>query len=93
MSSPQNFNREALLGAANTFRGMINTTTLLISFVLCIMVINNYRQCKGPDGKAGGGYKGSTPIVNYSYYVSVLILIAAVLLLAFDLAKYTKILR
>jgi hypothetical protein len=94
MSSYQNFNnRELLLGAANNARGMINTTTLAVAMVLSIMVINNYRQCKGPNGKAGGGYKGSTPIVDYSYYAAVLILIAAVLLFGLDLLKLAKVIR
>jgi hypothetical protein len=93
MSSYQNFNREALLGSANSVRGMVNTTALLVAFFLSIMVINTYRQCKGPDGKAGTGYSESTPIVDYSYYAAVIILVAAVLLLFFDLLKIAKIIK
>ena len=93
MSSYQNFNKDAFLGAANNARGMINTTTLAVAMVLSIMVINNYRQCKDAKGVAGGGYKGSTPIVDYSYYAAVLILIAAVLLFSLDLLKLAKVIR
>ncbi len=93
-SFPSRFNREAFLGAANTARGMVNTTTLAVAFVLSIMVINNYRQCRAPgDKKAGSGYAKNSNIVNYSYYLSVVILIAAVLLFALDLAKMAKIIK
>jgi hypothetical protein len=79
-------NKEAVLGAAGNIRGMINTATLITAFVLSIMVINNYRQCEN-----GKGYPTNAPIVKMSYGVAVLILIAAVLLLALDLAKMGKI--
>ena len=97
MSAPgsfaSRFNREAILGAANNARGMINTTTLAVAFVLSIMVINNYRQCRDSSKKAGSGYAKGSTFVDISYYMSVIILIAAVLLFALDLAKMAKIIK
>ena len=88
------FNREAFLGAANNARGMVNTTTLIVAFVLSIMVINNYRQCRAPNNTAAGsGYAKGSTFVDYSYYLSVIVLIAAVLLFALDLAKVAKLIR
>ena len=81
-------NREALLGSANTFRGKINTVTLGVAMVLSIMVINNYRQCQ--DGK---GYPSSKPIVQGSYIISIMILIVACLLFAFDIAKMANLIK
>ena len=81
-------NREALLGSANTFRGKINTVTLGIAMVLSIMVINNYRQCQ--DGK---GYPASKPIVQGSYIISIMILVVACLLFAFDLAVMARLIK
>ena len=69
-----------ILGSANTFRGMINTVTLITAFVLSIMVINNYRQCE--DGK---GYPVSHPFVSMSYIISVMILIVACILFGLDI--------
>ncbi len=77
LSSPSS---QALLGSANTFRGMINTVTLAIAFVLSIMVINTNRQCK--EGK---GYSTSTPIVSMSYWISVMILVVACILFGLDI--------
>ena len=62
------------------FRGMINTVTLAIAFVLSIMIINTNRQCK--EGK---GYDTSTPIVSMSYVLAVIILVVACLLFGFDI--------
>ena len=62
------------------FRGMINTVTLAIAFVLSIMIINTNRQCK-----AGKGYDTSTPIVSMSYVLAVIILVVACLLFGFDI--------
>ena len=82
-------NREALLGSANTFRGKINTVTIIIAFVLSIMVINNYNQCD--DNK---GYStGSKPYVQGSYIIAIIVLIVACLLFAFDLAVMTRLLK
>jgi hypothetical protein len=93
-SMPSRFSREAFLGAANNARGMVNTTTLAVAFVLSIMVINNYRQCRAPNNKsAGSGYGKNSMLVDYSYYLSVIVLIAAVLLFALDLAKMAKIIK
>ena len=93
-SIPSRFNREAFLGAANTARGMVNTTTLAVAFVLSIMVINNYRQCRAPNNQtAGSGYAKGSMFVDYSYYLSVIVLIAAVLLFALDLAKVAKLIK
>ena len=71
---------QGMLGSANSFRGMINTVTLATAFVLSIMVINNYRQCK--EGK---GYPVSKPIVKMSYVISIIILIVACLLFGLDI--------
>jgi hypothetical protein len=78
--------KESFLGAAATHRGSINTVTMVIAFVLSIMVINNYRQCE-----KGKGYPSSAPIVKMSYTLSIIILIACVLLFAYDLALMAKI--
>jgi hypothetical protein len=86
-------NSEAILGAANSARGLVNTSTLLVAFGLSIMVINNYRQCRAPGNKkAGSGYKKDM-YVEYSYYLAVIILIAAVLMIALDLGKAFKIIK
>jgi hypothetical protein len=71
---------QALLGSANNLRGMINTVTLGTAFVLSIMVINNYRQCE-----AGKGYPTSAPMVHWSYYLSIIVLIVACLLFGLDI--------
>ena len=78
--------KESFLGAASTHRGSINTVTMVIAFVLSIMVINNYRQCE-----KGKGYPSSAPIVKMSYTLSIIILIACVLLFAYDLALMAKL--
>ena len=62
------------------FRGMINTVTLAIAFVLSIMIINTNRQCK--EGK---GYDTSTPIVSMSYWIAVMILVIACILFGLDI--------
>ena len=86
-------NSEAFLGAANNARGLVNTSTLAVAFVLSIMVINNYRQCRAPGNKkAGSGYKNDM-YVEYSYYLAVIVLIAAVLMIALDLGKTFKIIK
>ena len=66
-------------GAYGQLRSKLNTVTLVIAFVLSIMVINNYRQC------GATGYPESKPIVNSSYYLSILILVVACILFAMDL--------
>ncbi len=78
--------KESFLGAAATNRGSINTLTMIVAFVLSIMVINNYRQCE-----KGKGYPSSAPIVKMSYALSIIILIACVLLFAYDLALMAKL--
>ena len=67
------------------FRGMINTVTLAIAFVLSIMIINTNRQFK--EGK---GYDTSTPIVSMSYWVSVMILVAACILFGIDIFNMVR---
>ena len=71
---------QGMLGAAASFRGMINTVTLATAFVLSIMVINNYRQCE-----AGKGYPASKPIVSMSYYIAIMILVVACVLFGLDI--------
>jgi hypothetical protein len=84
------FNKEAILGAANTVRGMINKYTLVIAFVLSMMVINNYRQCRAPKGRDGSGYIKKSMGVRLSYYIAITILIAAGILLSYDAFKLFK---
>ena len=80
--------KSALLGSAATHRGSINTMTMAVAFVLSIMVINNYRQCK-----PGSGYPSSAPIVKLSYTLSILILVACCMLFGYDIAHMLKIIR
>ena len=54
-------------------RSKINSTTVFISFVLSIMIINNYNQCNK--------YDESDVVVKTSYYFAILILVIACLLL------------
>jgi len=78
--STQNSNVAGLLGTYNNYRGKLNTVTLVTAFVLSIMVINNYNQCR--DGK---GYPTDHGFVKFSYGVSVAILVVIVLLFAADI--------
>ena len=80
------FTRQGVLGAAASNRGSINTMTMGVAFVLSIMVINNYNQCK-----KGIGYSDSAPIVTTSYALAIIILIACCLLFGYDLAVMAKI--
>jgi hypothetical protein len=80
--------KESFLGAASTNRGRVNTLAMAVAFVLSIMVINNYRQCK-----PGEGYPENNTITYYSYILAIIILIAACLLFAYDLAIMAKILK
>jgi len=75
------FTREGLLGAAATNRGSVNTVTMALAFVMSIMIINNYRQCK--DGK---GYPKNRTFVNMSYTLAIIVLIAGCLLFSYDIA-------
>ena len=69
-----------LMGTFDNFRGKLNMVTLVTSFVLSIMVINNYRQCQ-----SGKGYPKDHGFVSMSYGVSVAILIICVLLFSMDI--------
>lgn len=69
-----------LLGTYNNYRGKLNTITLVTAFVLSIMVINNYRQCK-----PGKGYPKSRKFVNLSYGISVAILVIICILFGIDI--------
>ena len=80
------FSRQGMLGAASTNRGYINTLTMGVAFVMSIMVINNYNQCK-----KGKGYPDSAPIVTTSYALAIIILIACCLLFGYDLAVMAKL--
>jgi hypothetical protein len=80
--------KESFLGAASTHRGSINTVTMVTAFVLSIMVINNYRQCK-----KGKGYPKKAPFVKMSYTLSIIILIACCLLFAYDLGLMANLIK
>jgi hypothetical protein len=71
-----------LLGTYDNIRGKLNMVTLITAFVLSIMVINNYRQCK-----SGEGYPPSNGFVNFSYGLSVAILVIVILLFSIDILK------
>ena len=92
-ATPSRFTKEAMLGAVDNVRGMVNVSTLAISFVLSIMVINTYRQCKDDKGNSGGGYKQPHTLVTISYWTSVLVLVASVLLLFYDILKILKYIK
>jgi len=81
-------NKEALLGAAATNRGKINTITIAVAFALSIMVIHNYRTCE--DGK---GYPTSHSMQKTFYALAIIILIACCLLFGYDLAIMAKIVK
>jgi hypothetical protein len=86
-ATPSRFTKEAMLGAADNIRGMVNVSTIAVAFVLSIMVINNYRQCRDAKGRAGAGYKKPHVFVSMSYFTAVLVLIASILLICLDLFK------
>ena len=71
---------QGLLGTATTFRGMVNTVTLVTAFVLSIMVINNYRTCD-----SGKGYPEEHGFQKFSYGISIAILVVACILFALDI--------
>ena len=75
-----------LHSSLTSVRGMVNTLTLAVSFVLSIMVINNYRQCqpsKGYDPNNSG-------FVKFSYILSILVLVVCCLMFSFDLFHLGK---
>ena len=86
MSSSSMFNKEALLGSAKSARGMVNMMTLVTAFVLSIMVINNYNQCKD-----GAGYPTDHTFVKGSYWLAILILVVACIMFAYDIAIIAKV--
>jgi len=61
--------------------GFLSTSTLITAFVLSIMVINNYRQCK--DKK---GYPEKHFFTHTSYMAAVVILIFCCIKFAIDIA-------
>jgi len=71
---------EGLMGTYNNIRGKLNIVTLVTSFVLSIMVINNYRQCEEKKG-----YPQHHGFVQFSYGISVVILIICCALFGIDL--------
>jgi len=73
--------REGFLGAVGTTRGYLNTMTILVAFVMSIMVVNNYRQCK-----KGKGYPKNNTNVNRSYTLGIIILVCSSILIMYDIA-------
>jgi hypothetical protein len=63
-------------------RSKLNTVTLVISFVLCIMIINNYNQCKK--------YPADNSAVKASYGIAIVVLIISCLIFSFDLWTFYK---
>ncbi len=77
------FNREALLGAARTHRGMVNMMTLVTAFVLSIMVIHVHRTCV--NGKDVDEFK-KDKMASMMKTIAILILVVCLLLFSYDIA-------
>ena len=78
--------RDGLLGAVGTTRGYVNTMTIVVAFIMSIMVINNYRECK-----KGKGYPNNNTNVNRSYTLAIVILVACCILFLYDLASMANL--
>ena len=76
---------DAILEKVNAFSNLFNFVTLGTSFVLSIMVINNYNQCE-----KGKGYPASTPMVSFSYGISIFLLIIIILIFVLQMFNFYK---
>ena len=64
-------------------RFFFNSITVISSFILSIMVINNYNQCDDGKGYPTSGTRKS--IVNGSYILAIIMLIVTSFILAVDI--------
>lgn len=81
---------EEVLGAARTQRGKINMFVLIIAFVLCCVNVNTYRMCKDNGGTKKFEDDG---LVKMSYWGSIIVIVLACILMAYDIAIFLRIIK
>ena len=75
--------KESILGTVKSARGMVSLTVIIVAFILSLMVVDTRNKCVSTSDQ--NKFKSDTSLM---YYVAILVIIACVVLLGYDIGSY-----